>query len=85
MRRAAVGADVVIDFNKSVPVLILAQAAGIDPACIHGRAKRKRFGLVDVASPLLCGRTRWVTGESAKAFFEAAQVRKLALHPSASK
>lgn len=82
VRGAAGGASITIDFTKPVPVLVLAEAADIDPACIHGRTRRKDFGLVDVASPALCGRTRWVTGESGKAYFLAAVARKQALHSS---
>lgn len=82
MRGAAAGAAVAIDFSKPVPVSVLADAAGIDPARIHGRARRDRFGLVDVAPPRLGGRMSWVTGESAKAFFESVAALNLALHPA---
>lgn len=82
MRGAAAGATVAIDFSKPVPVSVLADAAGIDPARIHGRARRDRFGLVDVAPPRLGGRMSWVTGESAKAFFESVAALNLALHPA---
>lgn len=85
VRGAATGATVSLDFTRPVPVLVLAQSAGIDPARIHGRARRERFGLVDVAPPLLGGRQAWVTGESAKAYFEAVEALKLALHPAAAK
>ena len=80
LRGAAAGARVVIDFSKPVPVSVLADAAGIDPARIHGRARRDRFGLVDVAPPRLGGRMSWVTGESAKAFFESVTALNLALY-----
>lgn len=85
VRGAAAGATVTIDFTKPVAVSVLADAAGIDPARIHGRARRDRFGLVEVPPPPLGGRLAWVTGDSAKVFFEAVAELKLALYPATSK
>ena len=82
MRGAAAGATVAIDFSKPVAVSVLADAAGIDPARIHGRTRRDRVGLVGVAPPRMGGRMSWVTGDSAKAFFESVAALHLALHPA---
>jgi len=84
MRGAAAGAALAIDFSRPVAVLVLARAAGIDAARLQNKAKRKNFGLVDVAPPLLGGRFAWVTGSSAKIFLEAAGALRLALHPASA-